>query len=110
MLLGVDGVCIISHGSTGATAMLNGIKVAKEMVDTRSSPRSHARRRRSTDSPTRGETRSMPAEIASDQEPLDRAAVFEIVRDSLADILEIEPARSARASPSSTTSRPTRSR
>ena len=23
MLLGVDGVCIISHGSTGATAMVN---------------------------------------------------------------------------------------
>ena len=33
ILLGVDGVCIISHGSSGARAMLNGIKVAKEMVD-----------------------------------------------------------------------------
>jgi glycerol-3-phosphate acyltransferase PlsX len=33
VLLGVDGVCIISHGSTGATAMLNGIKVADEMVE-----------------------------------------------------------------------------
>ena len=33
MLLGVDGVCIISHGSSNATAMLNGIKVAREMVD-----------------------------------------------------------------------------
>jgi glycerol-3-phosphate acyltransferase PlsX len=33
VLLGVDGVCIISHGSSSATAMLNGIKVAKEMVD-----------------------------------------------------------------------------
>jgi glycerol-3-phosphate acyltransferase PlsX len=32
VLLGVDGVCIISHGSSGATAMLNGIKVADEMV------------------------------------------------------------------------------
>jgi glycerol-3-phosphate acyltransferase PlsX len=29
----VDGVCIISHGSSSARAMLNGIKVAKEMVD-----------------------------------------------------------------------------
>ncbi len=34
ILLGVDGVCIISHGSSSARAMLNGIKVAKEMVDT----------------------------------------------------------------------------
>jgi glycerol-3-phosphate acyltransferase PlsX len=34
ILLGVDGVCIISHGSSGARAMTNGIKVAKEMVDT----------------------------------------------------------------------------
>jgi phosphate acyltransferase len=33
MLLGVDGVCIISHGSSNAKAMLNAIKVAKEMVD-----------------------------------------------------------------------------
>ncbi|MEY2627053.1 MAG: fatty acid/phospholipid synthesis protein PlsX [Actinomycetota bacterium] len=35
ILLGVDGVCIISHGSSSARAMLNGIKVAKEMVDCR---------------------------------------------------------------------------
>jgi glycerol-3-phosphate acyltransferase PlsX len=33
MLLGVDGVCIISHGSSGARAMVNAIKVGKEMVD-----------------------------------------------------------------------------
>jgi fatty acid/phospholipid biosynthesis enzyme len=26
-------VCIISHGSSGSRAMLNGIKVAKEMVE-----------------------------------------------------------------------------
>jgi glycerol-3-phosphate acyltransferase PlsX len=33
ILLGVDGVCIISHGSSSARAMLNGIKVAKDMVE-----------------------------------------------------------------------------
>ncbi len=33
VLLGVDGVCVISHGSTGATAMFNAINVAKEMVE-----------------------------------------------------------------------------
>jgi glycerol-3-phosphate acyltransferase PlsX len=33
MLLGVDGVCIISHGSSGARAMVNAIRVAREMVD-----------------------------------------------------------------------------
>jgi len=32
MLLGVKGVCIISHGSTNATAMRNAIGVASEMV------------------------------------------------------------------------------
>ncbi|MEO7398252.1 MAG: phosphate acyltransferase PlsX [Ilumatobacteraceae bacterium] len=32
VLLGVEGVCIISHGSTSAKAMLNAIKVAEEMV------------------------------------------------------------------------------
>jgi glycerol-3-phosphate acyltransferase PlsX len=33
MLLGVDGVCIISHGSSNAQAMLNAIKLAHEMVE-----------------------------------------------------------------------------
>ena len=33
ILLGVDGVCIISHGSSSARAMLNGIKVAQEMAE-----------------------------------------------------------------------------
>lgn len=32
MLLGLDGVCIISHGSSSARAMVNGIKVARDMV------------------------------------------------------------------------------
>jgi glycerol-3-phosphate acyltransferase PlsX len=32
MLLGVDGVCIISHGSSSAKAVLNAIKMAREMV------------------------------------------------------------------------------
>lgn len=34
VLLGVDGVCIISHGSSGETAMVNAIKLAEEMVQT----------------------------------------------------------------------------
>jgi glycerol-3-phosphate acyltransferase PlsX len=33
ILLGVDGVCIISHGSSGATAIRNAIGVAAEMVN-----------------------------------------------------------------------------
>ncbi len=32
MLLGVDGVCIISHGSSSATAMVNAIRVARDLV------------------------------------------------------------------------------
>ncbi len=35
MLLGVDGVCIISHGSSTSQAMLNAIKLAHEMVEHR---------------------------------------------------------------------------
>ncbi len=30
MLLGTDGVCVISHGSSNATAMVNAVKVAHE--------------------------------------------------------------------------------
>ncbi len=33
LLLGVDGVCVISHGSSGETAMLNAVKVAADMVE-----------------------------------------------------------------------------
>jgi len=33
MLLGVDGVCIISHGSSSATAVVNAVQVAADMVD-----------------------------------------------------------------------------
>jgi glycerol-3-phosphate acyltransferase PlsX len=33
VLLGVEGVCIISHGSSSATAILNAVKVAKAATD-----------------------------------------------------------------------------
>jgi glycerol-3-phosphate acyltransferase PlsX len=33
ILLGVDGVCIISHGSSTERAIVNGIQVAREMVE-----------------------------------------------------------------------------
>jgi glycerol-3-phosphate acyltransferase PlsX len=34
-LLGVDGVCIISHGSSGPTAIHNAITLASDLVDAR---------------------------------------------------------------------------
>src|SRR3954470_15392618 len=33
MLLGVEGVCIISHGSSSARAAVNGVRVARDMVE-----------------------------------------------------------------------------
>ncbi len=33
MLLGVDGVCVISHGSSGPTAIVNAVAVARDMVE-----------------------------------------------------------------------------
>ena len=35
MALGLDGVCIISHGSSSAKAIVNAVRVAKDMVDHR---------------------------------------------------------------------------
>ncbi len=32
VLLGVNGICIISHGSSGETAIVNAIKLADELV------------------------------------------------------------------------------
>lgn len=33
MLLGVDGLCLISHGSSSATAVVNAVRVANELLD-----------------------------------------------------------------------------
>ncbi len=33
MLLGVDGVCMIGHGSSSERAIINGINTAREMVE-----------------------------------------------------------------------------
>jgi glycerol-3-phosphate acyltransferase PlsX len=33
LLLGLNGPCIISHGSSSATAIVNAVKVAAELVD-----------------------------------------------------------------------------
>ncbi|MFZ4584861.1 MAG: phosphate acyltransferase PlsX [Acidimicrobiia bacterium] len=33
LLLGVDGVCIISHGSSGSTAIINAVRAAKDAVE-----------------------------------------------------------------------------
>ncbi|HET7651483.1 MAG TPA: phosphate acyltransferase PlsX [Acidimicrobiales bacterium] len=33
MLLGVEGVCIISHGSSSASAVVNAVRVARDMVE-----------------------------------------------------------------------------
>ena len=32
LLLGVDGVCVISHGSSSTSAVVNAIRVARDMV------------------------------------------------------------------------------
>ena len=45
MLLGVDGLCLISHGSSSATAIVNAVRVAKELHDAEI-VRQPARRRR----------------------------------------------------------------
>jgi glycerol-3-phosphate acyltransferase PlsX len=33
LLLGVDGVCVISHGSSSARAVANAVRVAREMAE-----------------------------------------------------------------------------
>lgn len=40
----------------------------------------------------------MPAETHTERAPLDRQQVFELIRDQLADILELEPTRIAEGS------------
>ena len=116
MLLGVDGVCIISHGSSSATAIVNAVRVAKEMRRRTTSSSPPARRRlaardvrtwtvhKRTKSrgrlespaphpPTRRSHPCPPRPTSSKDRPWTAKQVFELIRDRLADILEIEPVR-----------------
>jgi phosphate acyltransferase len=47
LLLGVDGVCIISHGSSQAPSVFNAVRLAREAVDNRVSERIQANYERS---------------------------------------------------------------
>jgi acyl carrier protein len=109
MLLGVDGVCVISHGSSSATPSSTPCVWRPRW----SRPTSWPTSRRPSARPDlsgapAGPPRSgsagytpavpaprgglpLPAETHVEQGPLDRQAVLELVRDRLADILEIEP-------------------
>ena len=53
MLLGTNGVCIISHGSSSPTAINNAIGVARDMVDQTSLARLRQRSNRMIDLPQR---------------------------------------------------------
>jgi glycerol-3-phosphate acyltransferase PlsX len=33
VLLGIEGICVISHGSSSATAIVNAVRVARDCVD-----------------------------------------------------------------------------
>ena len=114
MLLGVDGLCLISHGSSSATAIVNAVRVAKELLDhdiverlrtagrprvaaDQGRPSGHKRTKsrvpicsRRPRPPRAGVT--VPAETHVERgQPMDRQQVFELIRDRLADILEVEP-------------------
>ena len=107
VLLGVDGVCIISHGSTGATAMVNGIDVAEEMVEgglvDELRRRAAAGRR-----PAVAMTAAMPAETHVEQGPLGATRSSRSSATGWPTSSRSSRRRSARASRSSTTSTPTR--
>ena len=104
VLLGVDGVCIISHGSTGATAMVNAIDVAKEMVEVGLVDAASSRRRR----PSSIHRRCLPRRTSN----RGRSGATRSSRSSATGwptSSRSSRARSPRGSRSSTTSTPTRS-
>ncbi len=140
MLLGTNGVCVISHGSSNATAMMNAVLVAHEcatrgLVDQVAAavrpveglaeggegpkapepqtgppevrppgPRGGYGPESGFSGIIKGQLRrgnghstvdttlvGVPAETHTNQGPLDRNGVFELIRDQLADILEMDP-------------------
>ena len=116
MLLGVDGVCIISHGSSSATAIVNAVRVGRRRWSTATLVGIRARRHRRSEASAwtgasvaftsgqacgagtlrppstaarRGVRRARrdPRRAGPDRPP----GGLRAVRDRLADILEIEP-------------------
>ena len=79
MLLGVEGVCVISHGSSSATAIVNAVRVARDSV--------HAD---VVGEAARG-GRRMPAETHSHLGPVGGDDVERVVRDQLVEILGVDP-------------------
>lgn len=55
LLLGVDGICIISHGSSQAPSIFNAIRMAKEAVDNRVLERIHLQYQQKQATATDGE-------------------------------------------------------
>ena len=87
LLLGVNGVCIISHGASSATAIVNAVRVAVRVRHCRCDRPAHRggarveRRRRV----------AMPAETHSHRGPIDQLEIERIVREQLSEILEVDP-------------------
>ncbi len=91
MLLGVEGVCIISHGSSSATAIVNAVRVARDCVqaDVVTKLRDAAAATAEPDPPTG--VRSVPAETHSHLGPVGDDDVERVVRDQLVEILGVDP-------------------
>ena len=95
VLLGVDGVCIISHGSSGTDG-----DPQRHRCRRRDGRAGHGRRHQSG-GVTPGRSARRPARATAvrydppampPDTPIERDEIFGIVRDRLADILEIDPA------------------
>ena len=83
-LLGVKGITVISHGSSSARAIRNAIDVAADCA------------RVAACSSTCGRPSPMPAETHVDQGPLGPDEVLALIRERLAEILEIDESRITR--------------
>ncbi len=86
LLLGVNGVCIISHGASSATAILERGAASPATA----SPRGVVDRLTEAAPRAEGRRREMPAETHSHRGPVDRAELERIVREQLAEILEVD--------------------
>ena len=103
MLLGIDGVCVISHGSSNATAMMNACSWPTSAPPGASPTRWRLRcvppirrKRPGQTAQTGGYGRRSPTLVPCPQRPTSTGpprpqGVFELIRDQLADILETDP-------------------
>ena len=108
ILLGLRGIAVVGHGSSGAEGIANAIRLAARCVEVDAVGRTAALLQRGGGDPRRARRRE--ERVIGSAGPMTRDEVLDLVRSHLGEELEVDAAEDLRGRPASRrTSTPTRS-